>query len=101
MPTKAYRRLLRFSFPIDVLNRDLKLIFTSNLIGAFGDGLYAYLLPYYMKETLKANSVEIGILYAFTSLTAALTLILAGAIADKYDRKKIMIADGLHGCQPQ
>ncbi len=82
-------------FPIEVLNRDLKLIFTSNLIGAFGDGLYAYLLPYYMKETLKASSVEIGILYALTSLTAALTLILAGSIADKYDRKKIMVAGWL------
>ncbi|MEM3728398.1 MAG: MFS transporter [Candidatus Bathyarchaeia archaeon] len=95
MPTKTYRRLLRFSFPIDVLNRDLKLIFTSNLVGSFGDGLYAYLLPYYMKEALGANSVQIGILYALTSLTAALTLLLAGALADKYDRKKIMIAGWL------
>ncbi|MEM3770298.1 MAG: MFS transporter [Candidatus Bathyarchaeia archaeon] len=95
MLTRTYRRLLRFSFPVEVLNRDLKLIFTSNLIGSFGDGLYAYLLPYYMKETLGANSVEIGILYALTSLTAALTLLLAGALADKYDRKKIMIAGWL------
>ncbi|MEM3565731.1 MAG: MFS transporter [Candidatus Bathyarchaeia archaeon] len=95
MPTQAYRRFLRFSFPVEVLNKDLKLIFTSNLIGSFGDGLYAYLLPYYMRETLRANSVEIGILYALTSLTAALTLLLAGALADKYDRKKIMIAGWL------
>ncbi|MEM3580906.1 MAG: MFS transporter [Candidatus Bathyarchaeia archaeon] len=95
MPKKAYRKLMRIGFPVEVLNRDLKLIFTSNLIGSFGDGLYAYLLPYYMKETLKASSVEIGILYALTSLTAALTLLLAGAIADKYDRKKIMIAGWL------
>lgn len=62
------------------------------MVGAFGDGLYAYLLPYYMKETLKASSVEIGILYALTSLTAASTLYLAGMLADKYDRRKIMIA---------
>ncbi|MEM2368210.1 MAG: MFS transporter [Candidatus Bathyarchaeia archaeon] len=95
MPKKAYRKLMRIGFPVEVLNRDLKLIFTSNLIGSFGDGLYAYLLPYYIKETLKASSVEIGILYALTSLTAAVTLLLAGAIADKYDRKKIMIAGWL------
>ena len=93
--TQRYRRFLRFGFPIEVLNRDLKLMFTSNLIGSFGDGLYAFSLPYYMTETLKASSVEIGILYAFMSLTAALTLLLAGAIADKYDRKKIMIAGWL------
>jgi len=95
LSTRAYRRPLQIGFPIEVLNRDLKLIFTSNLIGSFGDGLYAYLLPYYMKETLKASSVEIGILYALTSLTAALTLLLAGSLADKYDRKKIMIAGWL------
>jgi MFS family permease len=95
LSTRAYRRLLQIGFPIEVLNRDLKLIFISNLIGSFGDGLYAYLLPYYMKETLKASSVEIGILYALTSLTAALTLLLAGSLADKYDRKKIMIAGWL------
>jgi len=83
---------LRFGFPFEVLNRDLKLIFASNLVGAFGDGLYAYLLPYYMAETLKASPVEVGILYAVMSLTAAFTLLIAGMIADKYDRKKIMIA---------
>ena len=92
MTAQAGKRVPRFSFSFEVLNKDLKLIFTSNLIGSFGDGLYAYLLPYYMKETLKAKPVEIGILYALTSLTAALTLLLAGMIADKYDRKKIMIA---------
>jgi len=75
-----------------VLNTDLKLIFASNLVGAFGDGLYAYLLPYYVAENLGASSVEVGILYALTSLTAALTLLVAGVLADKYDRKKIMIA---------
>jgi len=75
-----------------VLNRDLKLIFASNLTGSFGDGLYAYLLPYYMTENLKASSVEVGILYAVTGLAAALTLLFAGMLADRYDRKKIMIA---------
>jgi len=75
-----------------VLNRDLKLIFASNLVGSFGDGLYAYILPYYMKENLRASPVEVGILYAVMSLVAALTLLLAGMFADRYDRKKIMIA---------
>lgn len=75
-----------------MLNRDLRLIFVSNLGGSFGDGLYAYLLPYYMDKTLKASAEEIGILYAVVSLVAALTLLLAGMFADRYDRKKIMIA---------
>jgi len=90
--TKGSYQKISWSFPFEVLNRDLRLIFVSNLVGAFGDGLYAYLLPYYMAETLEASSVEIGILYAVVSLVAALTLLLAGKFADKYDRKKIMIA---------
>ncbi|MEM3702974.1 MAG: MFS transporter [Candidatus Bathyarchaeia archaeon] len=88
----ARGKILQFSLPIKVLNKNLKLIFASNLVGSFGDGLYAYLLPYYMKETLKASPVEVGILYALASLTAAFTLFVAGILADKYDRKKIMIA---------
>ncbi|MGB9958896.1 MAG: MFS transporter [Candidatus Bathyarchaeales archaeon] len=92
MSKPVYRKILRLSFPFEVLSRDLKLIYASNLIGAFGDGLFAYLLPYYMKEALNATPVEVGILYAVTSLMAAVTLFLAGMFADKYDRKKIMIA---------
>lgn len=74
------------------MNRDLKLIFTCNLVGSFGDGLFAYLLPVYMGNTLRADSVQIGILYAVTSLLAAITLLVSGTLADRYDRKKIMIA---------
>jgi MFS family permease len=61
------------------------------MVGSFGDGLYAYLLPYYMAETLKATPEEVGVLYAVMSLVAAFTLLMAGMFADKYDRKKIMI----------
>jgi len=86
------QKILRLGFPFEVLNRDLKLIYACNLVGSFGDGLYAYLLPYYMTENLRASPVEVGILYAVVSLVAALTLLLAGMLADRYDRKKIMIA---------
>lgn len=92
MATPAQKEYSRLSASFKVLNRDLRLIFASNLLGAFGDGLYAYILPYYIAEALGASSVEVGILFALTSLTAALTLLVAGALADKYDRKKIMIA---------
>jgi MFS family permease len=81
--------------PFKALNRDLRLIFASNLIGSFGDGLYAYTLPNYLTVNLGANPVELGILYAVMSLIAAITLFIAGMLADKYDRKKIMIAGWL------
>ena len=73
------------------LDRDLKLIFFANLAGSFGDGLYAYIMPYYMKDSLKASAVEIGILYAMANLFATMTLLIAGFLADRYDRKKILV----------
>jgi len=69
----------------------LRIIFFSNLAGSFGDGLYAYILPYYMKESLKASPVQVGTLSATANIFAALTLLTAGLLADKYDRKKILI----------
>jgi len=65
------------------------------LVGSFGDGLFAFLLPLYIGKSLGAGAVEIGVLYAVLSLFAALTLFAAGTLADKYDRKKIMIAGWL------
>ncbi|MGB9676579.1 MAG: MFS transporter [Candidatus Bathyarchaeales archaeon] len=85
-------KIFRVPTPFKFLNRDLKLIFICNLIGSFGDGLYAYTLPRYLTGRLGADSVELGILYAIMSLVAAITLFVAGMLADKYDRKKIMIA---------
>ncbi|MEM0254083.1 MAG: MFS transporter [Candidatus Bathyarchaeia archaeon] len=64
----------------------------SNFVGAFGDGLYSYLLPHYMSLALGASSSEIGILYTVTALASVITLMIAGIIADRYDRKKIIIA---------
>ncbi len=92
MALSKSHRLLSLGFPFEVLNRDLRLLFTCSLVGAFGDGLYSYLLPVYFGRSLGADSVQIGILYAVTSLFAALSLLVAGMVADKYDRKKIMIA---------
>ncbi|MGQ9625043.1 MAG: MFS transporter [Candidatus Bathycorpusculaceae bacterium] len=86
------QKILGITYPFNVLNKDLKLVFASNLVGSFGDGLYAYILPYYVTKNLGASTVEVGILYAIVGLVAAVTLFLAGLLADKYDRKKIMIA---------
>jgi len=65
------------------------------VVGSFGDGLFAFLLPVYMRNVLRADPVQIGVLYALTALAAALTLLISGTLADRYDRKKIMIAGWL------
>jgi MFS family permease len=86
------QKLLHWIFPFGVLGRDLKLLFVCNAVGAFGDGLYAYLLPIHLSDAIKAKPEEIGILYAIVSLIAAFSLFVAGTLADRHDRKKIMIA---------
>ncbi|MCD6240525.1 MFS transporter [Candidatus Bathyarchaeota archaeon] len=73
------------------MNRDLRLLFVSNLIGSFGDGLYAYLLPIYIQTALHADPVDVGALYTVLTLSAALTPIPGGYLAERYDWKKIMI----------
>jgi len=82
--------VLKLVLPTGTLNRDLKLIFVSNLVGAFGDGLYAYILPLYIRS-LEASSTDVGSLFSVFMLSAALTIIPGGFLADRLDRKKVMI----------
>jgi len=72
------------------LNSDLKLIFASNFIGAFGDGLYAYIWPLYIRA-LGADPTEVGLVFSVIFFVAAWTPLPGGFLADKYDRKKLMV----------
>jgi MFS family permease len=94
MSGSKYKNLLSFEFLSGTLNRDLKLLFVATFIGAFGDGLYFYILPLYIRE-LGAKPAEVGIFFSVMMLVAAFTPLLGGFLADKYDRKKIMIAGWL------
>ena len=85
-----FSRGFRFNFFLGALNRDLKFLLLSNLVGAFGDGLYFYIWPLYIRE-LGAKPTEVGVVFAILGLASALTPIPGGFLADKYDRKKIMI----------
>jgi len=82
--------LLSRMFPFGELNLDLRLLCVSNLIGAFGDGLFVYMLPNYIRG-LQATSADVGLLFSLLSLTTALTIIPGGFLADRFDRKKILI----------
>lgn len=71
------------------------MLFLAYFAGAFGDGLYAYVLPYYLRDTLNASPVEVGVLYAAANICVAATLLAGGFLADKYDRKKVLILSWL------
>ncbi len=77
-------------FPFGELDLDLRLLCVSNFFGAFGDGLFVYILPNFIRG-LQATSSDVGLLFSLLSLTTALTIIPGGFLADRYDRKKIMI----------
>src|SRR3972149_1348701 len=84
------------ALPSGTLSRDLKLIFVSNFVGAVGDGLYAYILPIYIRG-LGASSTDVGFLFSIFILSTALTIIPGGILADRYDRKKVMFLGWLLG----
>ncbi|MDH5712689.1 MAG: MFS transporter [Candidatus Bathyarchaeota archaeon] len=73
-----------------ILNKDLKLLALSDFIGAFGDGLYFYLFPLYI-TTLEAGPAEVGIVYSVLYFAAAFAPLVGGFLADKYDRKKVLL----------
>jgi MFS family permease len=72
------------------LNRDVRLICISNFVFAFGDGLFVYVLPNIIRG-LQATPAEVGVAFAIFSVGSIITPIPGGFLADKYDRKKVII----------
>jgi len=80
--------LNRLSF--QAFTRDIWLICLSNIIGAFGEGLYFWVFPIYIK-TLQADYVQIGLVFSALYGASALAPLPGGFLADRFDRKKILI----------
>lgn len=72
------------------LNQDTKLICISTFIFFFGDGMFTFLLPVYIRQ-LDASPTDVGLLYALAYLICGITVLLGGFLADRFDAKKIMI----------
>ena len=72
------------------MNRNIQILCIANFIAAFGEGLYVYVLPNIIRS-LEATPTQVGITYAVLHFAAVITPIPGGFLADKYDRKKIII----------
>ncbi len=72
------------------LNRDLKLIYLSNLFFSLGMGLYTMILPAHIRS-LGAGAVELGTLGSLAMLVSTISYIPGGYITDRIDRKWLMI----------
>jgi MFS family permease len=86
----SYKRIFSFGFPFDAFNRDIWLICLSNVIGAFGEGLYFWVFPLYVRS-LQADYVQLGLVFSALYGVAALAPIPGGLLADRFDRKKLLI----------
>lgn len=73
------------------LARDLWLLFVSTLLWSVGAGLYLYTWPAYVRE-LAADAPELGLLYAIGFGAMAISYLPGGYLADRYDRKWVMVA---------
>jgi MFS family permease len=82
--------LFQQALPFHSLNRDLKILFVSNIFASFGDGLTIYLLPLFIRN-LGASPENVGFLYSILVISSAITIIPGGFLADRYDRKKILV----------
>jgi len=68
----------------------LKILFVSNIFASFGDGLTIYLLPLFIRN-LNASPENVGFLFSILVIASAITIIPGGFLADRYDRKKILV----------
>ncbi len=83
--------------PTKIFNRNFLLMMQGSLVSNLGDVLYSIAVGWYVYE-LTGSEAMLGI---FTSITMFATMILsplAGAIADKVDRKSMLVVtDALRG----
>lgn len=87
----GFSQALFQGFAFKAFTRDIWLLCASNIIGAFGEGLYFWVFPLYI-GTLQADYVQIGIVFSTLYGASALTLLLGGLMADRFDRKNILLA---------
>lgn len=73
------------------MTRDLRLVGVSLLGWGIGEGLFIIFLPIYLGQ-LGADPARIGAVLGLTTAAMAVTLIPAGALADHFGRRALLIA---------
>jgi len=78
------------------MSRDLRLVALSLFIWGVGEGMFFYFQPLYIQE-LGADPVQIGAILGAAGLAMAIAHIPAGALADAFGRKGVMVASWIIG----
>ncbi len=84
------------SFPRGILGlpRDLRLLYVSNVVFAFGIGLYANAWPLYIKNGPPAGlgaGPAVGLVLSLGAFLTTAIFPLGGILADRWDRRKVII----------
>lgn len=58
---------------------------------SFGSGLFQYLLPVFVRQ-LGGGAIALGMIFALTSATTAVAVIPGGWLADRFERRALIIA---------
>lgn len=74
--------------------RDTKLLALALLLWGFGEGLFLYIEPLYLRE-LGADPVTTGAALSIAALAGALAHLPAGYLADHYGRKRVILSGWL------
>ena len=86
----GYRRILSYGVPFGALTRNVWLVCLSCVIGAFGEGMYFWVFPLYIRQ-LHADYVQLGLVYSVLLGVSALVGLAGGLLADRCDRKNLLI----------
>jgi predicted MFS family arabinose efflux permease len=78
------------------MTRDLRLVAISLFFWGLGEATWYYFEPLYMQQ-LGADPIRIGAIIGLSSLAMTLTHLPAGALADRFGRRSILIAGWLSG----
>ena len=77
------------------LERNIVVLGTTTMIATFGNYLWFFFLPNYYHTDFGASFSEIGVIYGAWFLALGLGTAPAGALADIFGRKKIIVISGL------
>lgn len=75
---------------VRALPRDLRLLFLSLFLWTFGLGIYTFIWSLYLTE-LNASPEQVGLVAAIGGVSAAVSMIPGGVLANKYDGRILLI----------
>ena len=78
------------------MTRNNRLIMFSLFFWGMGEGMWFFIRTLYL-EQLGATPTEVGLALSIAALTIALSFVPGGMLADRFDRKRVLIAGWLSG----